>query len=649
MYLNAEQLVGNAWSAGWSAPPAYLVSEWAEEHRHLSGKAASEPGPYRVARTPYAREPMDCMSVNSPVEQVVLMWGAQTSKTTVEENALGYWIDVEPGPIMFVQPTLGLAKRFSKQRISTLIEATPALRQKVASNKSRDESNTTLMKDFDGGVLVIAGANSAADLRSMPVRYLILDEIDAYPDDVDGEGDPIELATARQTTFARRKRIMSSTPTDEATSRIEPAFNAGDRCRFLVPCPHCGREQRITWGHIKWPKGEPKRAVMVCEDCGAEIGEEHKPRMFERARWVAEAPGAAGGKIRSFQLPSMYAPLGWVSWGELAEEFLEAKVALDAGDLTKMKVFVNTRLAETWKDQGAQAEAATLAKRAEPYALGTVPDGGLLLTAAVDVQGNRVEVEVDAWGRGEECWTIDYAVIWGEPGELLSGKDPRLDEYLRQAWRNVHGAEIHITATAVDSGGHYTHDVYMFCRNRRHRHIFAVKGQSIAGKPVLGRPSQVDVDYRGTKIKHGAQLWPVGSDTAKELLHARLRIEAPGPGYVHFSTGLPPEYYEQLASERLVTRYHKGRPRREWVLPKGKRNEALDLKVYNIAAAYYAGISRIRDTQWDAMARRYGPGLFTTPAAAPAPDAPAAAVAPAVQTSAPTTRRPRRVGGVIKR
>lgn len=660
MFQDGGATYAEGWAAGWAPPLAMLVSEWAEANMVLSGKAASEPGPYRVNRTPYCREPMDAMAASSPAEEVVLIWGAQTGKSTIANACLGYWADIEPAPVMFVQPTLTLAKRYSRQRISPLVEDCKALREKFATNRSRDESNTTLMKDFRGGVLVMAGANSAADLRSMPVRYLLLDEVDAYPQDVDGEGDPCELAEKRQSTFARKKRIRTSTPGDELISRIEPAFEASSRARYHVPCPHCGGLQALKWANIKWRENDPRTAHYVCEHCGAEIEEHHKATMLPElghgglARWVHEDPEAKGGRVRGYHLSTLYSPLGWVSWAQLVQEFLDAKRAADLGDVTTLKTFVNTRLAETWKDQGDQADPHALAARAkahDDYTLGTVPAGALILTGAADVQGNRIEWKVKGWGRDEESWLVDHLVIWGDPADLLSGKDSRLDEAERRTYTNAAGKELRIAAVAIDSGGHHTHDVYMHCRNRRARHVFAVKGQSQPGKPILGRPSDVEVNYRGTRMKRGAQVWPVGADTAKELIYGRLRVESPGPGFMHFPTDLGEDYFAQLTAEKLVTKYHKGRPRREWVLPKGRRNEALDLEVYAMAAAHYAGITRMRPHHWEALERALAPDLFSPTGAPPdgdpaAPRPPAGGPVPPAPTQqrarpAPRAARPR--------
>lgn len=592
-------------------PPIQTVTEWSEANRILSSKDSAEPGPYRATRTPYVVQPMDDLSAHSAVEEVVLQWGAQTSKTTIGSNWLGYLADTNPGPVMIVQPTIDMAKRYSRQRLSPMIDESPALKRKVKENRSRDDANTTLLKEFPGGFMAIAGANSAAGLRSMPVRDLFLDEVDGYPLDVDGEGDPCQLAEARQTTFARRKRLKTSTPTIKDLSRIEAAFNASDRNRYHVACPHCGEYQALEWGAqaehgIKWRKlddGSPDPASVhyVCRISGCVIEEHHKPAMLAGGRWVAENPGAQGGKVRGYHLSSLYSPLGWLSWGEIAGEWHAAMQASRAGDNALLRVFVNTRLAETYEDQGERTDAHALARRAESYPLGTVPWGGLLVTQSVDVQGDRLEGATWAYGRGEESWIIDVRVWYGDPA-IAEGQPGSLwdqvTDWRRMPVRHAGGALLKPKACAIDSGGHHTQVVYSYARRHEAENVLAVKGQSQAGKAIIGKPTPVDINHQGRVLKKGARLWPVGTDTAKALIYSRLRNDNPGAGFVHFSKELPGSFYEQLTAERRVTRYHRGHPRMEWVKPNGKRNEQLDLAVYALVAAYWAGLPRFTDLHW---------------------------------------------------
>jgi phage terminase large subunit GpA-like protein len=647
--LDAGELVDGLWREFMAPPARMTVTEWAERNRVLSGKDSAEPGPYRAARTPYAREVMDCLSRHSPVEEVVLQWGAQTSKTTIGTSWLGYLIDVNPGPCMVVQPTIDMAKRYSRQRLTPAIEESEALRRKVRENRSRDDANTTLLKEFAGGFLAIAGANSAAGLRSMPVRDLFLDEIDAYPLDADGEGDPIKLAEARQTTFARRKRLKTSTPTTRDFSRIEAAYLASDRCRYEVPCPHCGEHQALEWGAslpygIKWsshPDGtpEPSSARYVCRHCAAEISEHHKPAMLAAGRWVAQAPGAAGGRVRGFHLSSLYSPLGWVSWAELVAEWHAAMVASRSGDMTLLRVFVNTRLAETFEEQGDKADEHQLRRRAEDLALGVVTWGLCVATMGVDVQADRLEAYTWAWGRGLERQLVDRLVIYGDPAlPEADAESPwaRLTEARRRPIAHVSGRTVPLLAAMIDSGGHHTQAVYAYARAHARENVHAVKGSSQTGKAVLGKPTEQDVTWRGERAKRGVKLWPVGTDTAKSEIYGRLRITTPGPGYVHLSRSLPPEVFEQLTAERLVSRYVKGRPRLEWVKPAGRRNEALDCAVYALAGAHWAGLDRWREAEWSKwMARVETRDLFDQAAPAERPDDQAAAPVEAVATDKP--------------
>ena len=673
--VDADALLTDLWREFLAPPPRLTVTEWAEKHRILSGKDSSEPGPYRVARTPYAREPMDCLSATSSVSEVVLMWGAQTSKTTLMSNWIGYLADLNPGPVMIVQPTLDMAKRYSRQRLAPMIEESPRLRGKIKANRSRDEANTTLLKEFPGGFLAVAGANSAAGLRSMPVRDLATDEEDGYPLDVDGEGDPVLLAKARQTTFSRSKHLRTSTPTTEGVSRIEAAYLASDRCRFHVPCPHCGELQHLEWGAdkehgLRWRRGAddaplPDTAHYVCAHCGDEIHERDKPRMLAAGRWVAERE--ADGRIRGFHLNSLYSPLGWLSWADLVREWASATTAMRAGDHSGMRVFVNTRLAQTWKEHGDRADQHALRRRAESYPLRTVPHSGVLVTAGADVQGDRIEVYAWAWGRGEESWLVDHVVFYGDPA--LPETEPHspwaaLTEWRRLPMSHDSGAKIGLTAMAVDSGGHQTEHVYRYARRWAHERVIAIKGSSTPGRAIIGKPTDVEFNHAGRRIKSGGQVWIVGSDTAKALFYSRLQVQTAGPGFVHTTQALPGYVWEQMTAERIATRYVKGHPKREWVLPPGRRNEALDCAAYAIAAAWHVGVPRHTEAHWaryearlrqtaqlalpldtesatmDAVARSEAPPADT--AAGPQPETVGATTTSPAPVTAPRQAQPRR-------
>jgi phage terminase large subunit GpA-like protein len=512
---------------------------------------------------------------------------------------------------MIVQPTIDMAKRYSRQRLSPMIEESPRLRMKVRENRSRDEANTTLLKEFPGGFMAIAGANSAAGLRSMPVRDLFTDEEDGYPMDVDGEGDPVQLARARQTTFSRRKHLRTSTPTTKDYSRIEAAYLLSDRCRYQVPCPHCGAMQALEWGAdkphgIKWtkdPDGTPLPATVryVCAAGGCEIQEHHKPGMLAAGQWVAQNPGAQGRRVRGFHLSSLYSPLGWLSWQSLVVEWHAAMASARAGDPSLLRVFINTRLAETFEEQGDRADQHALRRRAADLPLRQVHWGMFVCTIGVDVQGDRLEAYVWAWGRGMERQLVDRAVFYGDPAQAESEVGSpwaALTEYRRTPILHASRRPVPILAAAIDTGGHHTQAVYSYARQHAHAHVLAVKGASHGGKAVIGKPTEQDINWRGQKLKRGVKLWPIGTDTAKAEIYGRLRLDQPGPGYVHLSKHFDDEVFEQLTAERLVTRYVKGHPKLEWVKPAGRRNEALDCAVYALAAAHWLHVDRWREGDW---------------------------------------------------
>lgn len=653
--IRAQDLLDELFLQLFAPVPRMTVTQWAEAHRMLSAKDSAEPGPYRISRTPYALEPQDALSPSSPVEEVVLMWGAQTSKTTIGGNWIGSIIDMQPGPVMIVQPTLDSAKRYSRQRLMPLIEESERLRDKVARNRSRDDSNTMLLKEYAGGFMAITGANSAAGLRSMPIRDIFFDEIDAYPIDVDGEGDPIDLAQARQTTFARRKSLKTSTPKHKGTSQIEASFLGTDQRYYHIACPHCGEHQPLEWGAkenwgIKWQKDEagnplPATAHYVCRHNGCII-EEHEKAGFLKceqlgghARWVP-SNSSADPRRRGYHLSSLYSPLGFLSWRELVEEWLVAIAAFRAGSKEKLQSFKNTRLAETWEEEGLGADSRALSARAENYALGDVPRGGLMLVMGVDVQPDRLEARTWAFGRGEESWLVGRHVIYGDPNldEGTEGSPwTRLSEARSTPLVNAAGAQMPIEATCIDTGGHNTHAVYAYCRAHARAHVLAIKGESQYGRPVIGRPSQIDVNWRGHTIPRGVKLWKVGTDTAKHLLHGRMRIGQVGPGYVHVPRSLvETDEFEQMTAARLMTVTVNGKAAMRWITPGGHREEAGDCMVYAYAAACWLGIQTYRETGWAKREDKYAPSqtdLFSPPANTEPP--PATPRAPAAKRRPP--------------
>jgi phage terminase large subunit GpA-like protein len=433
----------------------------------------------------------------------------------------------------------------------------------------------------------------------MPCRYLFLDEVDAFPADVDGEGDPVSLAERRTTTFTRRKILLTSTPTVKGSSRIEAEYLRSDQRRFFVPCPSCSEMQWLKWPQMKWEKDKPETARYECEHCKERFSEVNKGRMLAAGEWRATAPG--DGKTAGFHLSGLYSPLGWLSWAELVDDFLRAK-----GDAPLLKTFVNTRLAETWDEQtGTRVDAEGLMERVERYERGAVPDGVLCLTAGVDVQDNRLAVSIWGYGRDEEAWLIEHTEIWGDPTRTEVWK--QLDVLIEGEYPRADGKKLKVLAACVDSGGHCAAEVYSHCRTpRRGQMVVAIKGASTRGKPPIGRESKVDLNLKGRTIKRGASVYSVGTDTIKDSIFGRLRTNTePGPGYLHFGLAATQEYFEQLTAERKVTRFNRaGMPSSEYVKKSNARNEALDTCVYSVAALHLLYRRFDRRTIWDQLQAR---------------------------------------------
>ncbi|ROL86583.1 phage terminase large subunit family protein [Pseudomonas protegens] len=644
---DGAEVYREAYFRGLQPDPDVWIDEWADEYMRIPrDTGAAEPGQYRTSRTPYAREPMRCLSPAHPCKRVVTMVASQLMKTQIALNWIGGLIHMAPSNILTLLPSLGLAKRVSS-RIGKTIKATPVLRERVASSRSRDSRNTMDTKEFEGGSLYVTTAGSAANLAELSARYVYGDEVDRWDVDVGEEGDPIELAETRGSTFGRNAKFyFSSSPTIKGASRISDLFESSDQRYYYVPCPHCGHRQVLEWERLLY-SADFTLAHYQCAgpECDMLIEEHHKGWMLAQGEWRSHAQG--DGETVGFHLNALYSPPGWMDWRTLARQFEKAKKAQVKGDLEPMQVFYNTRLAKVWDSAQEQTKAHVLRDRArlENYCLGSMPAGVLMLTVAVDVQANRLELMVMGFGVGMERWVIDHQVIWGDPANEQTWAV--LDEKLKARYRHPCGVGLAILAAGVDSGGHHTDEVYQFCRLRRWRNVFAIKGASKPGRPVIAqRPSMVDVTWKGQTERNGAELWFVGTDTAKDWIYNRYPFES-GPGALHFANDLPDEFFDQCVAESKVARYVKGHKRIEWVKGKADRNEALDLMVYCLAMAHYLGINRYLESDWDrvrqAMAQS---GLFDEVAtAAPAqvesvsdePE-PAPVVEPVVQPTAPAVR-----------
>lgn len=514
---------------------------------------------------------LDAVS-DAEVKKVVVQKASQVGYTEGVMNALGYFVDQDPASMLVILPTVELAKDWSRERLAPMIRDTACLRSKIAEAKSRDGDNSVQKKAFPGGFMALVGANAPSGLSSRPIRFVLADEVDRFPRSAGSEGDPLKLAAKRQTTFWNRKTVVGSTPTLKGFSTIEREYRASDMRRWYVPCPHCEEFQTLRWEQVKWDKDEngqhlPDSAHYQCEACGTLWTDSERWEAINKGEWRATAPFTG---IAGFHIPAFAST--FVELKEVVQEFLDAK---DFPEL--LQVWVNTVLGETWEEQGETVDEHTLMQRLEAYGIADAPDDIALLTAGVDVQKDRLECQVVGWGPGEETWVVRYEVLFGDPSQNAVWEE--LDEILLAPIETEAGRPLRIRAACIDTGGHHGHEVHQFCRRRKARKVFAIKGAS--------GPRQI-WPKRGSVAKTGKRdtVYLVGVDTAKDTVYGRLGIHEPGPGHIHFCADLDEAYFAQLTSEMVVTRYKEGRPYRVWVLPQGKRNEALDTFVYALAARH---------------------------------------------------------------
>lgn len=556
-------------------PPILKVSEWADEFRRLSSESSAEPGQWRTERTPYMKEVMDAIS-NDETETIVVQSSAQVGKSELLLNIIGYHVHQDPAPTMLVQPTLDIAEAFSKDRLAPMIRDTPALSERIL-NKSRDGGNTLLYKSFPGGHVTLSGANSPSSLASRPIRIVLADEIDRYPISAGDEGDPVELVTKRTTTFFNRKRILVSTPTIKGASRIEEFYEDSSKEQWCLPCPSCAELQPFAWPQIKFEyDNATKKCTTVAHAC-KHCGTLHSEMEWKdgTGQWIARAKNR---EVRGFHLNELASP--WKRWAKIVEEFKAA----ERGGPEKLKVWINTSLGETWEERGTGVETDEILKRREQYD-GDVPENVLLLTCGVDVQDNRLEYEIVGWGPEAESWGVRYGVIMGDPGKSYVWRMLNT-QVINNTFKRVDGQRLQVMTTCVDSGGHFTKEVYTYCRSQEARRVWAIKGKGGSGMPFIMRPKK--------RNDAGTWLFFVGVDVGKDTLMSRLSVKFYGPGYCHFpidpDTGYGEEYFPGLTSEHRVSRRVLGRTVYHWEKKlSGGRNEPLDCRNYAMAALEITG------------------------------------------------------------
>jgi Bacteriophage tail assembly protein len=560
--------------AGLRPPPEMTISQWAEKYRVLAGSASSEPGRWSNERTPYLVEIMDELSPQSSATDVVFMKGSQIGGTEVLINTALYYIKHCPSPIGAFQTTEQTAKRFLKQRMN------PAFAAMGMENIFYGDE--MYLKEFPGGVLVTGWSNSPSHFRSAPFRVFLGDEISEWPKDCGGQGDPCELGRRRTTNFPRRKLFWNSTPGIDGECRITEMFFGGDQRHYQVPCPHCGELHKWEWANVVWDcdadgHNLPETVRMKCPHCDAEYGEHYKTELMAQGQWVKENPD---GDYPSFHINALYSPLGWYSWKNAVWDFLKAK-----GDVNKMKSFTNNVLGEAWSlDGGKVIDPNGLMTRCEEYEA-EVPDGAVVLTAGVDVQDDRLEVEIVGWGRGLENWGITNRVLVGNPSESFVWE--ALDSVLMAGYGNSMNEKLYVAAALIDSGGHHTADVYRYTSKRERRNIFACVGKAGLARPLVTRPKKTD-----KSSVYDANIVNVGVDIAKDQFYDWIAIERPGPGYCHFPAK-PDEYnsefFAQLTAEKRFKKWVRGA--QVWAYKKLRpRNEALDKRNYARGALNITGI-----------------------------------------------------------
>jgi len=585
-------------------PESLTVDEWADRNRRLSPENSAEAGPWRTTRTPYLRKPMAAFT-DPKVRKIVMVAASQVGKSELELNIIGYIIDQDPGSILYVHPTLEDARKFSRLRVAPMIRDSKPLKEKVSDIKAKDSGNTILQKSFPGGMLTMTGSNSASALASTPARYIIGDERDRWAISAGTEGDPWALAEARQATFYNAKAVEVSTPTIKGASNIETSYYQGTQERWCHQCPECGEYHEIRFDNIhfdhKVTKVHGKKNYTItgpiewsCPGCGCLSTEEVMRR--QPADWVADNPDAYETGVLSYWLNAFSSP--WTSWEKIVLKFLAAQQ-----DPQRLKVVFNTLLGELWEDRGELDDEDTMLARREDYGLnadGTpveLPDGVLVLTCGVDTQDNRLEYEVVGHGKFGETWGIQKGYIMGRPDTPEVWQT--LDDIVDHVYKFRSGRGLKISITCVDSGGHYTQEVYEACRARQVKRVFAIKGKGGDGIPLFSPPTKVPI--RDNK-KITCWLYTLGVDAGKASIMGSLKVQETGPKYCHFPTGdrgYDLNYFSGLLSEKLVLKQTRSGNRWTWEkLPGHTRNEALDCRNYALAGL------KILNIDMDAIERR---------------------------------------------
>jgi phage terminase large subunit GpA-like protein len=595
------------WAALWAPKRPLSISSWAGRYRRLSGKTAAEPGPWRNDRIPYLASIMDALDSRHPAPLVVFVKSSQVGGSELALNWIGRTIHQSPGSFLALFPSEKGARKWVRTRLNAMIAETPELRKLVPLGRKSDGGSTLQEKHYPGGVLFTGSANIPEDVASVSVPYVLLDERDRMPRALEDEGDPVELAKRRTANFVRRKVLEVSTPITEEASGIWPDWLISTQDRYHVPCPDCGFMQVLRFPQLQWPDGKPAQARYACESCGSLFDERHKTDFLAAGEWRSEFPEREA-EVKGFHISGLYTPIGLGdTWAQHAAAWDRAK-----GNPAKIQVFTNTRLGEVVKSGKERVDWETLKARAEPYKLRTIQPGALVLTAGADVQVDRVEVQVLGHGRNESIVVVDYHVIFGDPTREEVWQ--ALDAFYESQMLNDFGVTMRIQSMAVDSGS-WQHEVTNYTRTRKSRGIFAAKGSSIASRQPIGKPTLVDVNWRGNTWKRGAEQYQIGVSMLKSVLYRRFKADGealPADRHVRFSSELTDEYFRQVAAEVFD-------PKAGWVKIYD-RNEALDTFVLAMAASLHQSVQvhRHRELDWQRLEQLYQPA--TRPTEPPKPE-----------------------------
>ena len=599
------------------AEPPLRLSQWAEEHFYLS--AESSYVEQRWTSYPFQPAIMDAMS-NDAIREVTFRKSARVGYTKMLLAFVGYNAHHRRRNQALWQPTDDDSDDFCKTELEPMLRDVPVMADVFPSFLQRHKDNTLKQKKFLGSALHLRGGKAAKNFRRLTVDVAILDEIDGFDLDIEKEGAPVKLAAKRLEGATFPKLVCGSTPKTKGFSHVEGREEQADK-RFLfhVPCPHCGAEHPLTFGGekinhgFKWTDNDPESVAHLCASCGVLMTQAEYLAVWKLGRWVSGDGTWIDGESRfrdttgmeiaapkhiAFHIWTAYSPQA--TWSGIVREWLSAMAKKRAGDLSELKTFVNTTLGETYEEDVEQADESELKRRAEGYALRSCPLGVLVLVAGVDVQDNRFEIAVWGMGPDEEMWLVDYTVLEANPA--IKADWDKLDGYLQTRFPHASGQVLSIEAVAIDTGGHFTHQVYSFCRARTRRRVFAIRGEPRMGLPIKGRSSMVDVNEGGKIIKRGVKLWHVGTDTAKDLLFGRFKVVESGPGRVHFPTGLPDSFYTGLTSEsRVAQKTAQGEVHRWVKRASGVRNEPLDCTVYAMFAAHAIDLHRYTSKMWERL------------------------------------------------